>query len=90
MMQMMMQRMMLQIMMLEMMMMIMVLRDNDPFFPVIRRKWMGIDTAATRRSENIKIQDDNDDLERRIPGGVQDCQKSTKTLHYRGQNQRYN
>ena len=89
----MMQMMMLQIMMLKTMMMITELQNNDaadPFFPVIRRKWMGIETAATRRSENIQIQDDNDDLDRRIPGGLQDCQKSTKTSHYRGQNQRYN
>ena len=89
----MMQMMMLQIMMLRTMMMKMVLQNDeaaDPFFPVIRRKWMGIETAATSRSERIQIQDDNDDLDRRIPGGLQDCQISMKTLHYRGQNQRYN
>ena len=89
----MMQMMMLQIIMLKTMMMITVLQNNDgadPFLPVIRKKWMGIEMAATRRSENIQIQDDNHYLERIIPGGVQDCQKSTKTLHYRGQNQRYN
>ena len=57
----MMQMMMLQIMMLKTTMMITGLQNNDaadPFFPVIRRKWMGIETAATSRSENIQIQDD--------------------------------